>query len=117
MAFILNDILYGLTLFADDKYAPILHKRHFAEWYSAEIRKDNKKVKEIRIECKQKENWIVFVPHKRSSPVQLVFNKQTLTSKQHMNNLGVAFDTKLNWQSQIENAIATWKKALHTIYL
>ena len=34
-----------------------------------------------------------------------------------MNVLGVSFDSKLNWQIQIQNAITKSKKALHAIYL
>ena len=34
-----------------------------------------------------------------------------------MNVLGVTFDSKLNWQTQIENTISKSKKALHAIYL
>ena len=34
-----------------------------------------------------------------------------------MNVLGVTFDSKLNWQAQIENTVCNSKKALHAIYL
>ena len=34
-----------------------------------------------------------------------------------MNVLGVSFDSKLNWQNQIQNSITKSKKALQAIYL
>ena len=56
--------------------------------------------------------------HKKDQPtINLTFNNQIRDSKKQMNILGVAFDSKLNWQIQIANTITTTKRALHAIYL
>ena len=54
--------------------------------------------------------------HKKDQPIiHLTFNNQIFNSKKQMNILGVAFDSKLNWQIKIANTIAKSKRALHTI--
>ena len=45
------------------------------------------------------------------------FNNTMLTSKTHINILGVTFGSKLNWQLQVQNAIKKAKKNLHAIQL
>ena len=50
-------------------------------------------------------------------PLEINVNNQQLKSKNNMNVLGVSFDCKLNWQSQIQNSISKAKKALNAIKL
>ena len=40
-----------------------------------------------------------------------------LTTKNRMNVLGVTFDSKINWQTHIENAITKAKRVLYIIKL
>ena len=44
-------------------------------------------------------------------------NQTVLKSKNHINVLGIIFDSKLNWHLQVNNAITKSKKALHAISL
>ena len=44
-------------------------------------------------------------------------NGTIITSKPQMNVLGVIFDSKLQWASQVSNAITKAKRALHVIKL
>ena len=60
---------------------------------------------------------VCLLHRKDQLTVQLNLNNQILTSKQHMNVLEVAFDSKLNWQTHIENAAAKLKRALHVTNL
>ena len=49
--------------------------------------------------------------------ISVTFKETFLTSKPNINVLGVAFDSKLNWQIQVQNAIAKSNKSLHAIKL
>ena len=64
----------------------------------------------------QKRSCAYFI-EKINLKTQIVANNAMLTSKPSMNVLGVTFDSKLNWQTHIENATSWAKKALHTINL
>ena len=48
-------------------------------------------------------------------PIQVNLINQILVSKSSMNVLGVAFDSKLNWQTHIQKMITKAKKALNAI--
>ena len=50
-------------------------------------------------------------------PISKTRNNQQIISKNHMSLLGVSFDSKLNWQNHIEQAITRIKKALNAIKL
>ena len=50
-------------------------------------------------------------------PINLEFNNEILITKNNMNVLGVSFDSKLNWQSQVEQTIQKSRRALHAINL
>ena len=56
--------------------------------------------------------------HKKDQPpIQITLNNQVINSKNNMNVLGVELDSKLNWRTGINNAIAKSKKALNAIKL
>ena len=56
--------------------------------------------------------------HRKDQPlITIEFNNTLLTSKTNMIVLGVAFDSKLNWQTQVQNPITKAKKNLHAINL
>ena len=49
--------------------------------------------------------------------VTIMVNNSKITSKNNMNVLGVIFDSNLNWNDQVANAISKSNKALHCIKL
>ena len=49
--------------------------------------------------------------------IEITLTTQTIKSKTYMKVLGVSFDSKLNWQFQIENSITKAKRALNAIKL
>jgi hypothetical protein len=127
---VLGPILYALfvsplfdltemTLFADDNYivrwnqhltALIEDMRESLEMITKWLKDSGLKVNETKTE--------ICLFHKRDQPpIVITFNGTPITSKQAMNVLGISFDSKLNWQFQIQNAITKSKKALHAIYL
>ena len=50
-------------------------------------------------------------------PIEININDIMLTSKNHINVLGITFDTKLQWHLQVAQTISKSKKALHAIFL
>ena len=127
---ILGPILYSLfvspltemekiILFADDNY--------LLEW------SENKSIVIINMQNKitRITNWLtdsglmvneakteLCLFHRNDHPPIVVnINNRNLQSKKSMNVLGVSFDSKLNWQSQIEQTIKKSRKALHAIML
>ena len=54
---------------------------------------------------------------KDQNPVQVILNKQLLTSKPSVNILGISFDCKPNWQIQLENSITKAKRPPNAIKL
>ena len=111
--------LTDITLFADDNYALVWNKCKEALKNSMQIKLEiiiswlahsGLKVNEDKTE--------LCLFHRKDQPqITIVINNTNLTSKNHMNVLGVAFDSKLNWQKHIQNAITKAKKNLHAIKL
>ena len=52
---------------------------------------------------------------KDSHPVEITINNTITKSKDHMNVLGVTFDSKLNWSKHVADQISKSNKALHAI--
>ena len=50
-------------------------------------------------------------------PIEIPVFEALLTSSTHMNVLGIYFDSKLQWQNQVQNSVNKSKKALHAIYI
>ena len=104
--------LKDMTLFADDNYivrwnkhltALIEDMRESLEMITKWLKDSGLKVNETKTE--------ICLFHKRDQPpIVITFNGTPVTSKQAMNVLGVSFDSKLNWQFQIQNAITKSKK-------
>ena len=135
---ILGPILYALfvaplfdlakmTLFADDKYVIrwnnnlallildmqpllILDMQRTIEAITKWLRQSGLKVNNAKTE--------ICLFHRKDQPlVNIEINGEIVISKQTMNVLGVTFDTKLQWQPQIQNTVNKRKKALHAIKL
>ena len=60
---------------------------------------------------------ICLFHHNDPRPIELNVNHNLLKSKDHINVLGIIFDSKLQWHLQINNAISKSRKALHAISL
>ena len=58
-----------------------------------------------------------FVCSIEKAPLTIIFNNKNLISKDFMNVLGMAFDSKLNWQKQVQIAITKSLKSVHAIKL
>ena len=54
---------------------------------------------------------------KDQAPITIKIFNVALTSKDHINVLGITFDLKLNWHFQVQNAVNKSKMALNAIYL
>ena len=52
---------------------------------------------------------------KNHPPVRSQVNTQSILTKNTMNVLGVLFDSKLQWQAQVQNLITKTKRSLHAI--
>ena len=111
--------LTDITLFADDNYVLVWNKCKsvlkaimedklivITNWLS----QSGLKVNEGKTE--------LCLFHRKDQPLMSInFNNCNLTSKTNMNVLGVSFDSKLNWQIQVQNVITKAKKNLHAINL
>ena len=60
---------------------------------------------------------ICFFHQKDQPMVVLTIRGTQVLSKQAMNIQGVSFDSKLNWQIQVQKAITNSRKALHILHL
>ena len=111
--------LVDLTLYADDNYIVrwntvlqllIDDMCRSLEMITKWLRQSGLKVNDSKTE-------VCLFHRQDKSPVILNFNNTSGTSKNSMNVLGVTFDSKLNWQPQIQRAISNLKKALHAVHL
>ena len=111
--------LEKITLFADDNYILVWNKNkdtlsidmqnklnRISTWLS----NSGLKVNETKTE-------LCLFHRNDHPPIHLEFNDEILTTKNNMNVLGVSFDSKLNWQSQVEQTIQKSRRALHAINL
>ena len=114
----LLDLTY-LTLFADDNYivrsnttleALINDMKLSLEMITKWLKESGLKVNEGKTE--------VCLFHIRDQPqIEIVVNNVTIKTRSSMNVLGVQFDSKLQWNTHIQNVKTKLKKALQAIYL
>ena len=127
---VLGPILYALfvsplfdlpqmTLFADDNYIGRWNKHQSALIKDMErsLEMITKWLKESGLKVNESKMEICLFHRKDQPPIAVEFNGTLVVSKKAMNMLGVSFDSKLNWQNQIQKAITKSKKALHAIFL
>jgi len=50
-------------------------------------------------------------------PIKVIINNEEIKSKSMINVIGILFDTKLNWQAQIDNSVHKSRKTLQAIRL
>ena len=111
--------LAKLTLFADDNYIVrwnamlhllIIDMERSLEMITKWLRQSGLKVNDLKTE-------ICLFHRNDCQLIEITVNGLLIKSKSNMNVLGVSFDSKLQWHSQVSNAISKSKKALHVIYL
>jgi hypothetical protein len=127
---VLGPILYSLfvsplldlekiTLFADDNYILVWnkHKNQLIIDMRKKLENITKWLKDSGLKVNESKTELCLFNRKDQPPLELNVNGQLLISKSHMNVLGVSFDSKLNWQIQIQNSITKAKRALNAIKL
>ena len=111
--------LADMTLFADDNYLIccnssvdrlIIDMRKTIESVIKWLRQSGLKVNDAKTE-------LCLFHRKDHAPISLRIFNEILTSKDHMNVLGVIFDSKLQWHYQVQSAVNKSKKALNAIFL
>ena len=111
--------LVKITLFADDNYILVWnkHRGQLVTDMEQKLTVIRDWLKNSGLKVNNSKTELCLFHRKDQQPIQITINDQTITSKLNMNVLGVAFDSKLNWQIQIENTITKAKNALNTIKL
>ena len=111
--------LAKLTLFADDNYVvrwnKMLHllirdMERSLEMITKWLRQSGLRVNDLKTE-------ICLFHRNDCQLIEITVNESRIKSKSNMNVLGVSFDSKLQWHSQVSNTVKKAKKALHAIYL
>ena len=126
---ILGPILYALFvsplldleiffLFLDDNYVLNWNKNKndLLSAMKLKLEKITKWLRESGLKVIESKTELCLFHRKDHPVINLTLKNQILTSKPQMNVLGVTFDSKLNWQAQIESTITKSKRALHAIY-
>ena len=111
--------LAKLTLFADDNYV-IKWNKSLTELIvdmKATIELITKWLRQSGLKVNDSKTEICLFYRKDHPPITLVINNVEITTKKHMNVLGIAFDSKLQWHNQVQNAITKSKRALAAIYI
>jgi hypothetical protein len=111
--------LANMTLFADDNYVIhwnsdlsllIVDMQRTIELITKWLRQSGLKVNDGKTE--------VCLFHRKDHPtINITFNSTTLRTKQSMNVLGILFDSKMQWQPQVQLTINKSKRALQAIKL
>ena len=111
--------LAKMTLFADDNYVIhwnkdlallIVDMQRTIELITKWLRQSGLKVNEGKTE--------VCLFHRKDQPIiNITFNMVTIRTKPSMNVLGILFDSKMQWQPQIQLTVNKSKRALHAIAL
>ena len=111
--------LAKLTLFADDNYVIRWNKSLalLVEDIQRSVEAITKWLRQSGLKVNDAKTEVCLFHRKDHPPIHLNFNNNIITSKHSMNVLGVLFDSKMQWQPQIQNAVNKSKKALHAIFL
>ena len=109
--------LAKMTKFADDNYVIKFHK------FLAQLLIDMKQtlemitkwLKDSGLKVNDQKTELCLFSKLDTLPVTLSINGFDITSKNQINVLGVIFDSKLQWQPQVENSIKKASKAKYAI--
>ena len=100
-----------MTMFADDNY--IIHWNK----HRVELIIQTKNTLELIIRWMKDSGLNVNDAKTETCIFTLTINNAEVISNTHINVLGVTFDSKLNWQTHTQMAIAKSKKALQAVRL
>ena len=111
--------LAKITLFADDNYVIVWnkHRGDLIIEMTAKLSLIIKWFKDSGLKVNESKTELCLFHRKDQLPIEIEINNTKLISKNSINVLGITFDSKMNWQNQIENVITKAKKALHAIKL
>ena len=111
--------LAKMTLFADDNYILewnkclarlIIDMQKKIESITKWLRQSGLKVNDAKTE-------LCLFHRKDHHPIELIINGRPVVSKTKMNVLGITFDSKLQWQFQVQNTVNKCRQALTAIYM
>ena len=74
-------------------------------------------LKDLGLKVNERKTEICLLHCNDTQTVTVRLQEQSITSKKHMNVLGVTFDSKLNWRQQVSNTIAKPNKAICALKL
>jgi len=127
---ILGPILYALfirplykitkvTTFADDNYVVKFNKdkKMALEELKKELEKIIKWLKGSGLKVNEKKTELCIFHRNGNTDGNLLIDNDLITSKNEINVLGITFDSKLQWSSQVSRAIVGANKALQAIKL
>jgi hypothetical protein len=127
---ILGPILYALfirplykitkvTTFADDNYVVKFNKdkKMALEELRKELEKIIKWLKGSGLKVNEKKTELCIFHRNGNTDGNLLIDNDLITSKNEINVLGITFDSKLQWSSQVSRAIGGANKALQAIKL
>jgi hypothetical protein len=111
--------LTDITLFADDNYALVWNTCKDTLRYEMQLKLEliTSWLRDSGLKVNEEKTELCLFHRRDNPPLTITFNNKNLVSKDSMNVLGVAFDSKLNWHKQIQSAITKANKSLHAIKL
>ena len=111
--------LAKMTLFADDNYLICWNKtiQELIDDMTKTIELVIKWLRQSGLKVNDSKTELCLFYRKDTAPITITVFNETLISKNHMNVLGVTFDSKMQWHHQIQNTINKAKTALNAIKL
>ena len=100
-------VAVNITLFAEDNYTLVWnkHRSDLAEAMKTKLEFIIGWLEDSGLKVNASKTEMCLFHRKDQPPIEITLTTQTINSKTNMNVLGVSFDSKLNWQFQIENWI------------
>ena len=127
---ILGPVLYALfirplykiqkiTTFADDNYAVAIgkNKKTVLEELKKKVEIIIKWLKDSGLKVNESKTELCIFHRTENTEGRLVIDDAMIESKNEMNVLGITFDSKLQWTSQVSRAIKGANKSLQAIKL
>ena len=111
--------LAKMTLFADDNYLLLWNKtiQQLIIDMEKTLESVTKWLRQSGLKVNDSKTELCLFHRKDQAPITIKLSNIVLTSKDHINVLGLTFDSNLTWHYQIQNAINKSKMALHAIIL
>ena len=111
--------LVNLTNFADDNFILEFNSKinDLIINMEAKLEMITKWLKDSGLKVNENKTEICLFHRNDPQKITIVLQGQTIVSKSSMNVLGVIFDSKLNWNAQVSNAIMKANRSLYAIKL